>query len=127
MKVKISEAIKIENVYENIKTQMAPVNVSYKLSKIHNEINSGIEFYQEELKKIINEYAQKDENGEYIYSEDKQSIMIQDCFVSICNDKLKKLEEFEIEVNQGLTIQELATFSLTVEQIDALQPIIVQN
>ena len=127
MKLKISEALKIEEVYNTIKTQMAPVSVSYKLSKIHNELNSGLNFYQEELKKIIDEYSQKDENGDYVYSEDKQSILIQDCFIDICNKKINDLSNFEIEFTQSFTIQELATFSLTVDQINSLYPIIVEK
>lgn len=127
MKLKISEALKIEEVYNTIKTQMAPVSVSYKLSKIHNELNSGLNFYQEELKKIIDEYSQKDENGDYVYSEDKQSILIQDCFIDICNKKINELSNFEIEFTQSFTIQELATFSLTVDQINSLYPIIVEK
>lgn len=127
MKLKISEALKIEEVYNTIKTQMAPVSVSYKLSKIHNELNSGLKFYQEELKKIIDEYSQKDENGDYVYSEDKQSILIQDCFIDICNKKINDLSNFEIDFTQSFTIQELATFSLTVDQINSLYPIIVEK
>ena len=42
-----------------------PVKTAYRISKLQEAMKKEIEFYQEQYKKIVEEYAEKDEQGNY--------------------------------------------------------------
>lgn len=101
-----------------------PLKGAYKINKIKKAVEKESEFYQEKFQEIVNQYAQKDENGELIFSDDGNQIMIKEGMVEECNKALEDLQELEIEIdNYGLTLDDLGEDAeCTPEELEALMP-----
>jgi len=101
-----------------------PLKGAYKINKIKKAVEKESEFYQEKFQEIVDQYAQKDENGEVVFSEDGNQIMIKDGLVEECNKALNDLQELEIEIdNYGLTLDDLGEdVECTPEELEALMP-----
>jgi len=101
-----------------------PLKGAYKINKIKKAVEKESEFYQEKFQEIVDQYAQKDENGEVVFSEDGNQIMIKDGLVEECNKALNDLQELEVEVdNYGLTLDDLGEdVECTPEELEALMP-----
>ena len=79
-----------------------------------------------ELKEIIDKYAQKDDDGNLVFSEDGQQILILDGKVDECNDALEELQNLEVQVETyNLQIDDLGEdIECTPEELEALMPFI---
>lgn len=101
-----------------------PLKGAYKINKIKKAVEKESEFYQEKFQEIVNQYAQKDDNGELVFSDDGNQIMIKEGMVEECNKALEDLQELEVEIdNYGLTLDDLGEDAeCTPEELEALMP-----
>lgn len=101
-----------------------PLKGAYKLNKIKKAIEKESEFYQEKFQEIVDTYARKDDDGNLVFSEDGNQIMIKDGMVEECNKALEDLQELEVQVeNYGLTLEDLGDdVECTPEELEALMP-----
>lgn len=101
-----------------------PLKGAYKINKIKKAVEKEGEFYQEKFQEIVDQYAQKDENGEVVLSEDRSQIMIKEGMVEECNKALTDLQELEVEIdNCGLKLDDLGeNLECTPEELEALMP-----
>lgn len=104
--------------------QKLPLPVAYKLNKINNAAMKEAEFYQTKFNEIVAKYAKKDADGNLVFSEDGEQIMIQDDLVAECNEALEELMSLDIEIDtMGLKIEDFGeNFECTANQIDAISP-----
>lgn len=56
------------NVYEKLKTIKMPIRIAYKFAKIASQYRDDYRFYQEQMTVILNEFVEKDENGQPVKS-----------------------------------------------------------
>lgn len=64
MKKKLSDILNASKVFKLLTTKhFANFLVSYKIARASKEIDDNVNFYLEEEKKIVDKYADKDENG----------------------------------------------------------------
>ena len=101
-----------------------PLKVAYKLNKLKKAIEVEGEFYANKFQEIVNTYAKKDENGQVVFSDDGNQIIIQDGKVEECNKALNDLQELTVEVdNCNLTIDDFGDdIQCTPEELEALMP-----
>ena len=101
-----------------------PLKAAYKLNKIRKAVEKEGEFYSEKFQEILNDYAKKDENGELVFSENGDQIMIKDDMIDECNKALADLQELEVQIeNYGLSIEDLGEdLECTPDQLAALMP-----
>ncbi len=101
-----------------------PLKVAYKLNKLKKAVEVEGEFYTSKFQEIVDTYAKKDENGQIVFSEDGNQIMIQDGKIAECNDALADLQELTVEVdNCNLTIDDFGEdIECTPEELEALMP-----
>ena len=101
-----------------------PLKAAYKLNKIKKAVEKEADFYTEKFQEIVNTYAKKDDDGNLIYSEDGNQIMIKDGMIDECNKALTDLQELEIEIeNYKLTLDDLGeNLECTPEELEALMP-----
>ena len=104
--------------------QKLPLPVAYKLNKINTAVNKESEFYQEKFNEIVEKYAKTDEEGNLVFSEDGEQIMIKDDLIPECNQALEELMGLEIEVNTfGLKIEDFGdNIECTAAEIEAITP-----
>ncbi len=122
--VTMSNVLDFKQTANQFREKTLPLVGAYKLMKISNSIDKEIEFYSTEFQKVIETYAQKDESGEYKFSEDGSQILIQPDKVEECNDALEKLLEMEVVVdNLDFTINDLGNdIECTPEELENLMP-----
>lgn len=101
-----------------------PLKGAYKLNKIKKAVEKESEFYQEKFQEIVNTYAKKDENGNIVFSEDGNQIMIKDGMVDECNQALEDLQNLEVEIETyGLALEDLGEgVECTPDELEALMP-----
>jgi hypothetical protein len=101
-----------------------PLKAAYKLNKIRKAVEKESEFYSEKFQEILNDYAKKDENGELVFSEDGDQIMIKDDMIDECNKALTDLQNLEVQIeNYGLSIDDFGEdLECTPDQLSALMP-----
>ena len=101
-----------------------PLKGAYKLNKIKKAVEKESEFYQEKFQEIIDTYAQKNDNGSLVYSEDGTQIMIKDGMVEDCNKAIDDLQSLEVQIeNYGLSLSDLGDdVECTPDELEALMP-----
>jgi len=101
-----------------------PLKGAYKLNKIKKAVEKEGEFYTEKFQEIVDTYAKHDENGQLVFSEDGNQIMIKDGMVEECNKALADLQELEVQIeNYGLALEDLGDdLECTPEELEALMP-----
>ena len=101
-----------------------PLKGAYKINKIKQNVEKESEFYLNKFQEIIDTYAKKDENGNLVFSDDGNQIMIQDDKINECNTALEDLQKLEVEIeNYNLTIEDLGDdVECTTEELEALMP-----
>lgn len=124
MKITMEQLIDFRNNGDFFATANVPLKGAYKINKIRKAVEKEGEFYAEKFQEIVNEYAQKDEQGEVKLSDDGSQILIQDGKIDECNQALEDLQNLEVEIeNFNLTIDDLGeNIECTPEQLEALMP-----
>ena len=124
VKVTMSQVLNLRQNISFFLSQKLPLPVAYKLNKINNAADKEADFYQEKFNEIVEKYAKKDEEGNIVFSEDGEQIMIKDDLIAECNDALEELMDLEVEIdNLGLTIDAFGdNIECTATEIDAIVP-----
>ena len=124
IKVTMDQIIAFKNNGDFFSDVTLPLKGAYKLNKIKKAVEKEGEFYTEKFQEIVEKYAKHDENGELVFSEDGNQIMIKDGMVDECNQALEDLQNLEVEVeNYGLTLDDLGEdVECTPDELDALMP-----
>ena len=105
-------------------SQKLPLPVAYKLNKMNSAAEKEAEFYQEKFNEIVDKYGRTDEDGNLVFSEDGEQIMIKEDSIAECNEALEELMDLEVEIeNFGLTIDDFGdNIECTATEIDAIVP-----
>lgn len=124
--MKLYQVVALAHLYEEIKDCSLPIRTSYKFAILMQKVQPQIEFYNREFNKIVDTYAQKDENGEFIFSKDNTAIAVIEGKEDECNSKITELQNLEIDMNEiTFSLNELEGLSLSIEQMNMLMPLIV--
>lgn len=124
--MKFSEVFQVLEIRNLLVDQKLPIRVSYKFTRFFNELENEAKFFNDTLQKLIEEYGKKDEEGNYIYTEDKQGVKIQDDKFQECMDKIDELNKLEVNLTYipEFTLDELEPLNLEMKYIDLLLPYI---
>lgn len=103
MKMKNSEIVAFLNTCANLREKRLPVRLAYAIKKNMSSVQEAAAAYMDERKELVDRYAKKDENGEYLEEDN--------CY--IMEDKAG----FEKDMEELLGIEtevEIHTVSITV-------------
>lgn len=117
-------AVNISKTLDSIKDDKIPVQLAFKIAKIHNILASDIEFYYERLRSYIDMYCEKNEDDTPVIKDG--SIFIKKEAISEFNKKVEELNNLEAKsVNINLTLDELSSLEkISPSEISMLMPII---
>lgn len=122
--MKMYEILDFSKVYNSIKDEKISVKTAYKLNKLVKKIEEESSFYNTKFHEIIEQYAEKDEQGEYQYL-NESSIKIKEGKEQECYKKISELQNLEIETpNITFSIEELGDINLTIDTVNMLMPFI---
>lgn len=104
-----------------------PVFIAYKLMKLLKGLKEDVDFYRTKMSEIIDEYAEKDPNGQALQSQNG-SVIIQNGKVDECNAKIKELEEMPVGDNGDIkfALDELAPINFSINEMLSLECYIEQ-
>lgn len=122
--VTMDQIIAFRNTNNFLNGMNLPLKVAYKLNKVKKAVEENGEFYVEKFQEIIDTYAKKDENGQVVFSDDGNQIMIQDDKIDECNKALDELQNLTVEIeNYNLTIDDFGdNITCTPEELEAIMP-----
>ena len=104
-------------------TKSISAPLAYKIMKLIKNTQNDCDFYQEKFNAILNEYGEKDENGQFIQAEG--GIKIQDGKMDECTAKVKELNETEVELpNIKFTLDELSPYSFSISDMMLIDELI---
>ena len=117
--MKIIDSFNFVNFYNKIKNQSMPISTAYRLSKLYNQLADDAKFYSEKLRETVQKYAELDENGNIVYTEDGSNIKLKKDSVEECNKELDNLNNLDSTVSfDAISIDMLNTISVAPSDID---------
>lgn len=122
--MKMYEILELQNLYNSISNIKLPLKTTYKFTRLMKRAEEEINFYQEKLCEIIEEYGVK-ENGEYKLTPDGQSIVIIPGKEVECNKKLAELRNLDVLIDGiKFSIEELEGIDVSISELSCLMPLI---
>ena len=119
MKLKMQEITNFTTFYEAVKDSKLSVKTAYRLTKLTKAIENELGFYREKLQAIINQYAQLDENGKPIPTEDGAGVKLRPETEADCYAAIYELQDIEVELPDiKFTFDEFEGTQLTIAQIN---------
>lgn len=127
--MKLVEVFDFLNLRNKIIDKKLPIKTSYKLTRFFNQLEEEAKFFNETLQKIIDEYGQKDENGNFIFTDNGQGVKIKEDKYNECMGKIEELNSIEVKLNYipSFTLEELEGLDLEMKYINLLMPYISDN
>lgn len=117
----------LQSSLTQLKSQEMPLRLSYKFSKLLSKIEKDSEFFTEKTREVILKYAEKDENGDLVQTEDG-NVRIQTGKIEEANKAMMELNDIEVEdINITFTLDELESLSIAPEVLQPLLPLIVES
>ena len=122
--VTMDQIIAFRNNGDFFSNTTLPLKGAYKLNKIKKAVEKEGEFYTEKFQEIVEQYAKHDENGQLVFSEDGNQILIKDGMVDECNKALEDLQSLEVQIETyGVTLDDLGeNLECTPDELEALMP-----
>lgn len=114
----------LEKLIERIKTMSFSVQTQYKFLKIRKTIKEETDLYDEQRKFLIENYAEKDEEGHFVILEDGGLKIKTNCLEE-CSTKIKEINEFQVTFPDiYFSLDELEPLGLTLGELELLEPFI---
>ena len=125
MVVKMYQILDFENLYNKLKDIKMSVKTAYKFSKLIREIDNEKIFYKTKLQSIIDTYGEKDNEGNFVLTQDKTGVQIKKAELENCQKEIIELSNLEIEIKGiEISIEEIENFDLTLLDMNILMPFI---
>ena len=126
--MKMIDALNFLEAYSSIKNKPLKINIIYKLSKCFEVCEKERDFYQQQFTNILNKYAKKDENGNFIYTDEKTGILIDESQQKVCEKELSELLALDINIDEKyfIKITDIANLELDIETFNKIKPFIIE-
>ena len=122
----IESAYRARAALNKISHSAMPAKTAYKISKLSNFLKDDANFYTERLSQIIEQYGEKDENGELVIS--GSGYKIQKDKTDECTAAIKELSEIEATVPDAkIYLSELDGVELSPDDIAAIYAFIEED
>jgi hypothetical protein len=121
----ITNIIQCSDSCAKLSTTKLPFKTAYKLSKLSKAIEDEVAFYREKMQELINEYGQKDEDGDLVFIDNGQGIALKPETQAECYAKIAELEALDIELPDiKFSVDEFADTTLSLEELQPILPFI---
>ncbi len=127
--MKLADTFNFLEIRSKIIDKKLPIKTSYKFNRFFNELETEAKFFDETLQKIVEEYGQRDEEGNFVYTQNKNGIKIKDEKFNECMEKVDELNNIEVQLTYipEFTLEELEGLDLEMKYINLLMPYISEN
>lgn len=123
MTISLSKLIHFSKFYNEVKATKIPVKTAYKLNKLAIAIDEQNRFYSEHLNLILQDCADRGEDGNYIPTNDNIGVKILDDKKREFTERVNELLLFEVELPDiTFDIEEFGKIELTMESFNLITP-----
>ena len=124
--MKLGNIEALYNTLSSLKEKEMPIRLSYKFTLLLDKIDCDYNFFISEMRKIINKYGLKDDQGELV--QENGNIKINPDSFALAEKALEELHETEIKLpDVTLTLDELESLNIKPADLRALLPFIKET
>lgn len=123
--MKLYDLLELRRIFASHMDDGLPAILSYKLYKMIKRSDEEEKFYVQELNKIIQEYAERDEAGDIITVND--SVKMSETKKEQWKEKLNELQNIEIDYSISFSLSELEPFSFSISDMTVLGNYILEE
>ena len=125
--MRIQKILAMEEAIKNLKSKNLPIKTAYRLLKLAELVSNEAENYRNLFRQILDEYAEKKEDGSYILSEDGANVIIQKDHIQDANQKVDELNKIDVEIPYTFDIKDFDNIEISLEELAPLMDLIVDE
>ena len=117
IKVSLNDIVNSIDTFQAIMQQSFKGSLAFKIARLARELNKEMETFNEQRRKIVNEYSLKDENGE-VKTDEHGNIQITPDRIQEFNTEFTNLLNTEVEINADkLPMDNIDDFKVSPQQM----------
>ena len=125
--MRIQKILAMEEAIKNLKSKNLPIKTAYRLLKLAELVSNEAENYRNLFRQILDEYAEKKEDGSYVLSEDGANVIIQKDHIQDANQKVDELNKIDVEIPYTFDIKGFDNIEISLEELAPLMDLIVDE
>ena len=125
--MRIQKILAMEEAIKNLKSKNLPIKTAYRLLKLAELVSKEAENYRNLFRQILDEYAEKKEDGSYVLSEDGANVIIQKDHIQDANQKVDELNKIDVEIPYTFDIMDFDNIEISLEELAPLMDLIVDE
>lgn len=125
MEMTMRELVNFNSSFTKLAMASLPAKTAYKVAKIQKLVAAELEYYDEQYRALLDEYVQKEENGEYKVDRERNQLILIEGTAEIFDKAFQDLNEVVVEINlPTVSIDELENVEFSPMELVNLLPII---
>ena len=127
MKYNLLDIISYNQFLLSPKLNDLPLSARYKFSLIIPLLAPHIQFYEKRQQEIAAKYGKKDEEGNFVKTEDGKGIIIEDKFIDDFEKAIKELNELTVEIDADkitCSLNDLEKANLSIAELSQISSFI---
>ena len=125
--MRIQKILAMEEAIKNLKSKNLPIKTAYRLLKLAELVSNLSDNYRNLFRQILDEYAEKKEDGSYVLSEDGTNVIIQKDYIQDANQKVDELNKIDVEIPYTFDIKDFDNIEISLEELAPLMDLIVDE
>lgn len=125
--MRIQKILAMEEAIKNLKSKNLPIKTAYRLLKLAEFVATESDNYRNLFRQILDEYAEKNEDGSFVFSEDGTNIILKKDHIKETNEKVSELNQLEVDVPYTFDLREFENLEISLEDLAPLMDIIVDE
>lgn len=125
--MRIQKILAMEEAIKNLKSKNLPIKTAYRLLKLAELVSNEAENYRNLFRQILDEYAEKKEDGSYVLSEDGANVIIQKDYIQDANQKVDELNKIDVEIPYTFDIKDFDNIEISLEELAPLMDLIIDE
>lgn len=127
MKYNLLDIISYNQFLLSPKLNDLPLSARYKFSLIIPLLAPHTQFYEKRQQEIATKYGKKDEEGNFVKTEDGKGIIIEDKFIDDFEKAIKELNELTVEIDADkitCSLNDLEKANLSIAELSQISSFI---
>lgn len=127
MKYNLLDIISYNQFLLSPKLNDLPLSARYKFSLIIPLLTPHTQFYEKRQQEIAAKYGKKDEEGNFVKTEDGKGIIIEDKFIDDFEKAIKELNELTVEIDADkitCSLNDLEKANLSIAELSQISSFI---
>lgn len=125
--MRIQKILAMEEAIKNLKSKNLPIKTAYRLLKLAEFVATESDNYRNLFRQILDEYAEKNEDGSFVFSEDGTNVILKKDHIEEANKKVSELNQLEVDVPYTFDLREFENLEISLEDLAPLMDVIVDE